>query len=766
MKQSGKASFQHILSGVLSVLVAVTLALSLNGYGAVGAAVIGDAETPLADVLAGAGVDAVDEAAAAEAERAEDPGDLGYVPGEIVIVYEESATKAEKDAVGDLVEGAVASEEAVFEGGAAATVAISDELTVETAAGIAQEDPAVKYALPNYVATPMDEPVAGAQGTMAELDERRGQQWYLDYVEAPAAWELLAQRAGGVVPVKVGVIDTGASLSHPDLARVVDRALSAEVVHDEGATAASAWRGEPLRGDGYVNGSAAVEEFSSHGTHVCGIIAAEAGNGGVLGVASGGGTAVGNGIVDLVAIDAFSAKAQDKRGQWVANGTLQDILFALEYARDVGCSVVNMSLGFDVADQKLVDVFEDVMSGLARSNDVLVVAAAGNSGANAPCVPAVCPSVMGVVSLTQKGHEGAGWGSIAKAAWMSGDVTRSAFSNYGSWCDIAAPGEGIHSTFLSRGTSDSYANMDGTSMACPVVSAVAAMVRAADPTLSAAEVRDLLCRTAVDLCDAGKDDQTGYGAVNARAAVAAALPAAQVPVAGGDAQGAEMPQGPSGTEPSQPSGGAGNSSDSGGAGNTGNPGGSPAPDPSPAPGPDVPEADDSAGSDGDGAADGEGQEEPKDGEDADAPAPSDPQPSRKAGWQSSGGTWRYRQADGSYATGWLRDGSSWYYLDKAGAMVTGWAKVGKSWYYLNRSGAMATGWQKVGKSWYYLKGSGAMATGWYRVGSKWYYSNGSGAMQAGKWIGSYYVTSSGAMAVSTWVGKYHVNASGVWDKTR
>lgn len=784
MKQSGKASFQHILSGVLSVLVAVTLALSLDGYGAVGAAVIGDAETPLADALASAGVDAAGEAAAAEAERAENPGDLGYVPGEIVVVYEEFATKAEKDAVGDLVESAVASEEAVFEGGAAATVAISDELTVETAAGIAQEDPAVKYALPNYVATPMDDPVTGAQGAVAVPDERRGQQWYLDYVEAPAAWELLAQWAAGVAPVKVGVIDTGASLSHPDLARVVDRALSAEVVHDEGATAVSAWRGEPLRGDGYVNGSAAVEEFSSHGTHVCGIIAAEAGNGGVLGVASGGDTAVANGIVDLVAIDAFSAKAQDKRGQWVANGTLQDILFALEYARDAGCSVVNMSLGFDVADQKLVDVFEDVTSGLARSNDVLVVAAAGNSGANAPCVPAVCPSVMGVVSLTQKGHEGAGWGSIAKAAWMSGDVTRSAFSNYGSWCDIAAPGEGIHSTFLSRGTSDSYANMDGTSMACPVVSAVAAMVRAADPTLSAAEVRDLLCRTAVDLCDAGKDDQTGYGAVNARAAVAAALPAAQVPVAGGDAQGAETPQGTSGTEPSQLSGGAGNSDstgnfgnsgNSGGSGNAGSPGdsgssggsgGAPAPGPSPAPGPDVPEVDDPAGSDGDGAADGDGQEGPEEGEDVDASAPSKLQPSAQPGWQSSGGTWRYRQADGSNATGWLRDGSSWYYLDKAGAMVTGWVKVGKSWYYLNRSGAMATGWQKVGKSWYYLKGSGAMATGWYRVGSKWYYSNGSGAMQAGKWIGNYYVTSSGAMAVSTWVGKYHVNASGVWDKTR
>lgn len=762
MKRSEKTSFQRVLAGALSVLVAVTLVLTCNGYSAAGiASVIGDADTPLAGPAEPSAADA-DEAARAEAERAESPDDLGYVPGEIVVIYEDGATEAEKDAVSDLVAGAVVSEEAVFDTGAAATVEISDDLTVETAADMAQNDPAVKYALPNYTVSLMDEPTAATLGVTAKLDERQSQQWYLDYVGAPKAWGLLADAAGsaGTAPVRVGVIDTGASLSHPDLANVINREKSIEVVHGADAADASSWHGEPLRGDGYVNGSAAVEEFSSHGTHVCGIIAAEAGNGGVLGVASGGSTKVANEIVDVVAIDAFSDKTQDARGNWVANGTFQDILFALGYARDVDCSIVNMSLGFNTTDQQLIDAFEEIASELLRSDDMLIVAAAGNEGARKQCVPAACDSVLGVISLTQEGHETTGWNSISSATWVSDGVTRSAFSNHGSWCDIAAPGEAIQSTYFSRSGVDSYANMDGTSMACPVVAAVAAMVRAADPTLTAAETRDMLCSTATDLADEGKDDQSGYGAVNAAAAVAAALP----PAAGqetGEDEGAQGVQEPSPTAPSPSSGGSSGSS----------------PAPSPSPAPDEPAVEDETDGDEKGS-DGDGEEVPEDsateGEDgagsdtgsgADDDSSSAQRPAR-AGWQSSGGTWRYQRPDGTYATGWLKDGKTWYHLNAKGAMSTGWAKVGKSWYYLGTSGAMATGWAKVGKSWYYLGASGAMVTGWYKVGSKWYYSNSSGAMQSGTWIGNYYVTSSGAMATSTWIGKYHVNASGKWDKTR
>lgn len=100
--------------------------------------------------------------------------------------------------------------------------------------------------------------------------------------ESPAAWEILEANVPSLTPAKVAIIDTGASLDHLDLSNVVNREQSIEVIHGEDSDLSS-WKWQPLRGDGYVNGSAGVEEFSSHGTHVSGIVAAEAGNGGILG---------------------------------------------------------------------------------------------------------------------------------------------------------------------------------------------------------------------------------------------------------------------------------------------------------------------------------------------------------------------------------------------------------------------------------------------------------------------------------------------------
>ena len=738
MNKTDRSMLHRALCITLSALLVVTVAGIPESFAA-SLDAIGDAEVPMAsfdDVVGdegsfrgvGAGeacfddgdtlIDA-EEAALAEEERSTDVDELGYIPGEIIVVYEESASDAEKQAAIDVIEGEESGAEATFEESVAVPVEISDDVTVETAAEMVKQDPAVKYALPNYTVSTCDEPSAVAQGAAAvKVDDRQARQWYLDYVKAPAAWDAIATRLPAVAPVRVAVIDTGASLSHPDLANVVDRGLSAEVVHGEEKDLAS-WTTKPLRGDGYVNGSAGVEEYASHGTHVSGIIAAEAGNGGTLGVASGGSTVDANNLVDLVVIDAFSKKTRDPRtGAWVANGTVYDIVYSLEYARDIGCKVVNMSLGFDVYDEELAHYFEELCSELTDNADMLIVAAAGNSGVNQKSIPASCDSVIGVISLTHRAHESSGRKSISSATWMTGDVTRSSFSNYGDWCDLSAPGESIYSTLLLNGSTDTYGYMDGTSMACPVVSAVASMVRVAAPELSAREVRDVLCKTAADLTEVrGKDDQSGWGAVDAEAALKKVLsPAAGDTTSKGD-----------GAEPSE----------------------SQAPSVQPAPPAKQP--------------DQQAQKQP-----TVKPAPQAPErpATTSQGWVTVGGKWRYVGNDGAYATGWIKVRGAWYYLHGNGDMATGWLKLGKTWYYLKGSGAMATGWLKLGKTWYYLRGSGAMATGWYQVGKTWYYSNGSGAMQANRWIGNYYVKSSGAMATSQWVGRYHVNASGKWDKTR
>ena len=155
----------------------------------------------------------MEEAALAEEERSADIDELGYIPGEIIVVYEESASDAEKQAAIDVVEGEESAAEATFEESVAVPVEISDDVTVETAAEMVKQDPAVRYALPNYTVSTYDEPSAVAQGAAAvKIDDLQARQWYIDYVKAPAAWDAIATRLPTAAPAKVAVIDTGASL--------------------------------------------------------------------------------------------------------------------------------------------------------------------------------------------------------------------------------------------------------------------------------------------------------------------------------------------------------------------------------------------------------------------------------------------------------------------------------------------------------------------------------------------------------------------------
>lgn len=681
------------------------------------------------------------EAQLAEEERAADIADLGYIPGEVLVVYEEGTAEDEKDAAAEAVGGECDSREASFDDLTVGKVLISDDMTVEVAVEALEAEPAVKYAVPNYLAELFDTAEVAAYSTASStLDTAMTQQWYLDYVNAPEAWALLSEKGIGQ-KVKVGVVDTGASLSHADLKNVVS-SESVEVLRSESSGSVT-WRSAALRGDGYTNGSTSVTDFSSHGTHVSGIIAAEAGNGGIAGVASGGATAVANSVANLIVADAFPLMVETSSGL-ATTAEAEDIIYALEYLSGRGCEVINMSLGFTAGDASLTALFNDIIDRLVVGQDIVVVVAMGNNGGNVRCIPAICNNAIAVGSLTANGWESsAGWQSIESAQWMTGNVTRSAFSNYGSWCDLAAPGERIYSTYLRSGATNTYAFLDGTSMASPVVAAVAAMVRAANPSLTATQVADVLYATADDLCTSGVDAETGHGAVDAEAAVAEAYQRAAA------ATTPTRPDAPTASEKE--------------------PAVAPAKPTTPVAGGKEPQTATrngwyrAAGTwyyyrngkalTGWQSIGGSWYYFKSSG-------------AMVAGWQKIGGSWYYLKSSGAMATGWQKVDGSWYYLKSSGAMATGWQKVSGSWYYLKPSGAMATGWQKIGGAWYYLKSSGAMATGWYKVGAPWYYSSSSGAMQSNRWVGNYYVTSSGAMATNSWIGRYHVNASGLWDATR
>ena len=501
----------------------------------------GEAETEESSAEPASGAEAVlaqadaDEAQRAAEERATDVDELGYVPGEIVVIYEEDASVLERADVAAAIGTEREPEPAPFDSGDAAVVDIADEITVDTAVEAAAAEDAVKYAFPNYVAKSFDEPAPSVQSSapspLATGDELASQQWYLSAVKAPEAWSLLAASGRSVEPVKVAVLDTGASISHSDLQGPLDMSRSGEVVWADMKTGKVSFK--PLRGDGYLNGTNEMPFYSTHGTHVAGIIAAKAGNGGVLGVASGGSTALANKIVSIAAIDIFSCIGENNDGTKFSSATVLDILYGLAKARDMGCSVVNMSLGFYTDDETCIAALNEKTSELDEQG-VVQVCAAGNDHTAAKSYPAACDATLSVISLSKRGSIPSNSSTYSMKTWESADgYMRSWFSNYGDWCDIAAPGENIYSTGVLEGTlKDGYLSMSGTSMASPVVAAAAALVQAADPDLSAAEVKDVLCRTAADLHTAGKDGESGWGLVNAEAAVKAALPPSQSEVPG------------------------------------------------------------------------------------------------------------------------------------------------------------------------------------------------------------------------------------------
>lgn len=265
-------------------------------------------------------------------------------------------------------------------------------------------------------------------------------------IGATRAWDLATGR--GAPPV--AVVDTGVDLSHPDLA-------GAAWTNPGEAGAGRAANGKDDDHDGFVDdvhgwdwvygdGDPADEE--GHGTHVAGTIAARGNNGvGVVGVAFDG--------------TVMPLRVLDSNG----SGWTSDIAQAFVYAATHGARVVNASLGGPRDDPLLEQAIAD-------APDTLFVVAAGNNGESTdrdPQYPCAYPEPN----------------IICVAASDSNDRL-APFSNYGAGAvDIAAPGVGIASTWNDGG----YDYMDGTSMAAPEVSGVAALVLERHPDWSAQQVR-------------------------------------------------------------------------------------------------------------------------------------------------------------------------------------------------------------------------------------------------------------------------------------
>ena len=274
-------------------------------------------------------------------------------------------------------------------------------------------------------------------------------QWHLNNISAFESWDI----SMGDKDTIVAVLDTGADLSHPDLAHQI--IASIDLVDDDGN----------------------AQDDNGHGTHVCGIIAAEANNG-----IGGSGVAPSS---KLFVIDVFDTDGED----WWANSS--EIIEGINLAANNEADIINMSLGsyyYDEAYQAAVEY--------ANSRGVIVVAAAGNSSTSLPHYPSDYPTVISVVATDE-------------------DNIIASFSNYGDTKDVCAPGVGIYSTELNG----DYVYMSGTSMAAPIVSGVIALMLSHRPELSVNEVKNILYNTATDLGNSGRDNYYGHGLVNAEAAL-------------------------------------------------------------------------------------------------------------------------------------------------------------------------------------------------------------------------------------------------------
>ena len=199
-----------------------------------------------------------------------------------------------------------------------------------------------------------------------------------------------------------------------------------------------------------------------HGTHVAGIIAAIRGN-----------NKGGDGVADNVKIMSIRT---------VPNGDEfdKDIYLAIKYAVDNGASVINMSFGkaYSPHQEKVYEAFQ-----YADSKGVLLIHAAGNDAKDIDIEPNYPTSMYSFQDVKLDHFLTIG------ASTKDKDTLTASFSNFGKkGVDIFAPGFEIYNSV----TENQYQNLQGTSMAAPMVAGVAAMLKSYFPSLSMSEIKSII----------------------------------------------------------------------------------------------------------------------------------------------------------------------------------------------------------------------------------------------------------------------------------
>jgi len=295
--------------------------------------------------------------------------------------------------------------------------------------------------------------------------------WGVDRIDAELVWSL-----NTADPIKVGIIDTGISNTHPDLLDNIKGGVNT------------------------INSRKSWNDDNGHGSHVAGIVAGLDNTIGVIGVGP--------------AADLYAIKVLDRNG----SGYLSDVIEGIQWAIANNMHVVNMSLG----TTSNITSFHDAVT-VAKNAGIVVVAAAGNSGSSADgsstvIYPAAYPETI-AVSATDSTDTIASW------------------SSRGPEVDLAAPGVDIYSTYKGTGyatlSGTSMAAPHVTGSAALVLNTPTDTAVDPDPLSGACiavydvncngkwdpdEVQTKLQATAKDLGATGFDTLYGWGLVNAYAA--------------------------------------------------------------------------------------------------------------------------------------------------------------------------------------------------------------------------------------------------------
>lgn len=477
--------------------------------------------------MSAAGAAGVDRSGTANQTAA----DGEYVEGEILVQFDNAKSKGCQvqsfGALSSSVENALGAQDVELvakadkHSGSVVEVKLAQGESIEDAVAAAKELPGVASAQPNYIYRLLEGTglgTAGADGKEGGANQERAgnaalfddpdisYQYYLGNWGADGdasrgasvteAWDKsIAQHN-----VSIAVLDTGIRLDHEDLAQNIDTVnmWDAYTYPD-----AADGRGK------MASASNPTGDKNGHGSHVAGIAAGTAGNG--TGIAGASGNA------NIVPIKVFDNQSYQPGAQ---TKTLVSAYKYLVGLVDAGVltdlHVINMSLGSyasEGADEYDLALKEQI--GIARGKGILTVCAGGNGLDEAtPRTDAMYPSdyddVLSVTALNQDG-------------------TNAAWSDYNAAKDISAPGVDIWSCYNQ--SPQSYKELDGTSMASPLVAGISSLLWAAKPTLTVDEAVAALETTANPLDKsganyhgdgnvAGGSDTGSHGAVDAAAAVA------------------------------------------------------------------------------------------------------------------------------------------------------------------------------------------------------------------------------------------------------